>query len=149
MPRAWPVAGVLAGLLSVGLPADAAEFRSIGPAAALLYDGPSTRAKRLYVAPRGMPVQVVAASDPMFVKARDVGGDTFWVARGDLSEARSVVAVTTATVRQSPTEGSAILLQAERGVLLEPLEAAAGGWVRVRHRDGATGFVRAAEVWGL
>jgi hypothetical protein len=23
------------------------------------------------------------------------------------------------------------------------------GWVRVRHRDGGAGFVRATEVWGL
>ena len=23
------------------------------------------------------------------------------------------------------------------------------GWAKVRHRDGATGFVRATQVWGL
>ena len=28
-------------------------------------------------------------------------------------------------------------------------EIAQGGWVRVRHADGATGFVRANQVWGL
>jgi len=35
-------------------------------------------------------------------------------------------------------------------VLLELVEAApAPGWTRVRHRDGTTGYVRVAEVWGL
>jgi flagellar basal body rod protein FlgF len=28
------------------------------------------------------------------------------------------------------------------------LEMAPGGWVRVRHADGATGYVRASQVWG-
>ena len=142
-------AALALALVAAAGAAGAAEFRSIAPAAALLYDGPSVKARRLYVAPRGMPVEVVSASDPLFVKARDVGGDTFWVARGDLSASRSVVAVTPAIVRQSAADGAPAVFQAERGVLLEPVESPAGGWVKVRHRDGAVGFVRASDVWGL
>jgi len=33
-------------------------------------------------------------------------------------------------------------------VALELLEATPNGWLRVRHADGAAGFVRAAQVWG-
>lgn len=145
-----PVArALLLAAAAAAAPVWAAEFRAIAPAAALLYDGPSVKARRLYVAPRGMPVEVIAASDPLFVKARDVGGDVFWVARGDLTSARSVVAATLATVRQAASDQAAVVFQAERGVLLDPIEPPAGGWVRVRHRDGATGFVRTSEVWGL
>lgn len=129
--------------------AAAAEFRSIAPAAAVLYDGPSTRARRLYVAPRGMPIEVISSGDPLWIKGRDVGGDTFWVARSDLTEARTVVAAVPALVRQTASDAAPILFRAERGVLLEPMEPAAGGWVRVRHRDGTTGYVRTNEVWGL
>lgn len=145
-----PAGGALLWAIAVlAAPAGAAEFRSIAPAAALLYDGPSVQARRLYIAPRGMPVEVIAASDPLFVKARDLGGDVFWVARGDLAPVRSVVAASLASVRQSPSDQAAVVFQAERGVLLDPVEPPAGGWVRVRHRDGATGFVRTGEVWGL
>lgn len=140
---------LLLGIAVGATPAWAAEFRAIAPAAALLYDGPSVKARRLYVAPRGMPVEVIAASDPLFVKARDVGGDVFWVARGDLTSARSVVTATVAAIRQSASDQAAVVFQAERGVLLDPVEPPAGGWVRVRHRDGAVGFVRTGEVWGL
>ena len=54
-----------------------------------------------------------------------------------------------ATVGQAASDQAAVVFQAERGVLLDPIEPPAGGWVRVRHRDGATGFVRTSEVWGL
>jgi hypothetical protein len=28
-------------------------------------------------------------------------------------------------------------------------EPAAGGWIKVRHRDGLTGYVKNSEVWGI
>ena len=34
-------------------------------------------------------------------------------------------------------------------VVLELLEAVPGGWVKVRHRDGQSGFLKAPQVWGL
>jgi Bacterial SH3 domain len=37
---------------------------------------------------------------------------------------------------------------AAQDVVLELVEVAPNGWLRVRHADGATGFVRAAQVWG-
>jgi hypothetical protein len=33
-------------------------------------------------------------------------------------------------------------------VILDLLEVASGGWLRVRHRDGETGFIRVTDVWG-
>ena len=54
-----------------------------------------------------------------------------------------------AAVRALPQEGADLVLQAERGVLLELVEPPARGWARVRHQDGNVGYVRAAEVWGL
>ncbi|MCL4762499.1 MAG: hypothetical protein KJ018_12120, partial [Burkholderiales bacterium] len=53
-------------------------------------------------------------------------------------------------------DGAPVAFRAEQNVLLELAEAATSaatasvpGWVRVRHRDGATGFVRIAQVFGL
>lgn len=150
LPRAAALAAaalvVAAGLSPAA--ARAAEFRSVASAGAVLYDGPSAKARKLWIAPRGMPVEVLASPDPVWVKARDVGGDQFWIPRRDLSDARSLITVAPATIRQGASEGASPVLQLERGVLLEPIEPAAGGWVRVRHREGATGWVRADEVWG-
>lgn len=128
--------------------APAAEFREVGSPAAILYDGPSDRARRLFIVPRGTPLEVVSTLD-RWVKIRDISGDVLWIPRTDLVEPRHVVANTLAAMRKSPQSNAELVLQVERGVLLEVLEAdAAAGWLRVRHRDGASGFVDAREVWG-
>jgi len=130
-------------------PAGAAEFRSVGAAAAVLYDAPSHSARKLFIAPRGMPVEVLTTVGG-WVKVRDAQGDAVWIERAHLSATRTVVARTGgAAVRALPQEGADLVLQAERGVLLELVEPPARGWARVRHQDGNVGYVRAAEVWGL
>jgi SH3-like domain-containing protein len=148
-----PVAAVAAAFAAVVLsgtpgPVQSAEFRSVANAAPL-YDGPSKQARKLFAAPRGMPVEVISTLG-QWVKVRDMAGDVVWIERTDLSERRAVVASTLATVRQQPQDTAATVLHADRGVLLELAEGAeaAGGWLRVRHRDGGIGWVRSTEVWG-
>jgi SH3-like domain-containing protein len=131
-------------------PAVAAEFRSVAQPA-ILYDGPSKQARKLFAAPRGMPVELISTVGA-WVKVRDISGDVMWIERGDLAERRSVVTATPATVRQKPQDSATVVLQADRGVLLdlEPgTEPGTPGWTRVRHRDGGSGWVRNTEVWGL
>ncbi len=147
------VAAGLAGLLAAGACGAAAanEFRAIA-APAPMYDGPSKAARKLYAAPRGMPVQVVSTLG-QWVKVRDASGEVLWVERTDLADRRAVVTTAIATVRRDPNDAAAIVMTADRGVLLDLADPAAGespaGWVRVRHRDGVAGFVRSGEVWGL
>jgi SH3-like domain-containing protein len=40
-----------------------------------------------------------------------------------------------------------VVFQAQQNVVLE-LEDVKGEWLRVRHRDGQVGFIKAADVWG-
>ena len=132
-------------------PASAAEYRAIAQPA-VMYDGPSRQARKLFAAPRGMPVEVISTLG-QWVKVRDMSGDVVWVERTELAERRHVVTAAIATVRRDPQDAAPAVLTADRGVLLELVDPAAGespaGWVRVRHRDGVTGFVRLAEIWGL
>lgn len=129
--------------------ASAAEFGSIGTAGAVLFDAPSANARRIAVAPRGMPVELLSVVAP-WVKARDLTGQSFWVDRGDVVRHRTVIATMVATVRAAPQDGAEVVFRVERGVVLDLLEPAAGpGWARVRHQDGTAGFVREREVWGL
>jgi SH3-like domain-containing protein len=43
---------------------------------------------------------------------------------------------------------SAVVAMIDRNVLLELVAPVAAGWVKVRHQDGTSGFVKATEIWG-
>lgn len=126
-----------------------AEFRSVGEAATILYDAPSVKATKLYVAGRNLPVEVIA-TDGAWVKVRDPYGGLSWVEGKALVARRTVfVNVPVADVRQRPETAAPLAFQAQAGVVLELLEPGQTGWARVRHADGATGYVRMGAVWGL
>ena len=129
--------------------APAGEFRSIAENATPMYDAPSVKANKLFVASRYFPVEIIVQVDN-WTKVRDVAGDLSWVERKTLSETRTVaVTAALADVRQRAEEGAPLVFQARRGVALEIVELGAGPWVKVRHRDGQSGFVRANQIWGL
>ncbi len=126
----------------------AAQFRSLAEPA-VLYDAPSARAKKLYVASRGTPVEVITF-DAGWAKVRDASGELTWVERKVLAETRTVVvSVPVADVRAQPAEAAPLAFQAQSGVILELVETGGTGWVRVRHRDGASGFARIGQLWGV
>ena len=142
--------GVLVlALLAVSAPASAAEFRSIAETGTVLYDAPSVKSKKLFVTTRLYPVEIVVNIDN-WVKVRDQAGDLAWVEKKALSERRTVIVTAqVAEVRQTASEQSSLLFQAQQGVALEVAELSASGWVKVRHVDGQTGYVRIGDVWGL
>src|ERR1700722_2021425 len=70
--------------------AQAAEFRSVGEAGAGLYDAPSAQARKLFVARRYYPLEIVVALE-QWDKVRDVNGELAWVEKRALSEQRMVI----------------------------------------------------------
>ena len=127
----------------------AAEFRSIGENATSMFDAPSAKANPLFVASKFYPVELIVQLDA-WTKVRDAAGDLAWVEKKNLSDMRTVVVTAPlADVRAIPEDGAPLVFQARQGVALEITELGAGLWVKVRHRDGQTGFVRANQVWGL
>ena len=136
-------------LLALAGPAAAAEFRSIAASGTLMYDAPSVRAKKLFVASRLYPVEIVINIDT-WAKVRDHAGDLVWVEKKALSDKRTViVTAAVAEARQAASEQATRVFQAQQGVALDIAEPPAGGWIRVRHADGATGYVRISQVWGI
>ncbi|OJX00982.1 MAG: hypothetical protein BGO72_06145 [Burkholderiales bacterium 70-64] len=128
--------------------APAARYFEVANAAAVLYDAPSERARKLFIVVRGTPLEQVAVINK-WVKVRDLSGDVLWIERGDLGPAQHVVAGTLAALRRTPQANGELIAQVERGVLLEVVDAGApAGWLHVRHRDGSIGYVAAAETWG-
>lgn len=128
--------------------AHAIEFKSVGATPAVLYDAPSAKGRKVFIAPRGMPVEVVLTYGT-WTKVRDAAGDLAWVESRFLAPKRHVVVtVGGARVRESAADAASVVFTADKGVLLELVDTASAGWVKVRHRDGQSGYVRAAEVWG-
>lgn len=133
---------------AVASAAAAIEFKSVGAAPAVMYDAPSAKGRKLYVAPRGMPVEVVLTYGE-WNKVRDAAGDMAWIEARRLTPRRHlVVRVANARVRVSADDAAPLVFTADKGVLLELVEPIASGWVKVRHRDGQVGFARASDVWG-
>lgn len=127
----------------------AADFKTVGAAPAILYDTPSVKGAKLFVAPRGMPLEVILSYGD-WVKVRDVSGDLAWTEARNLSNRRHALARTpNLKVRGAPDDAAAPLFIADKGVLLDVTEAPAAGWIKVRHKDGAAGYVRTGDLWGI
>lgn len=143
--RTWMAGALL--LLFAGM-AQALEFRSVGAMPAVLVDAPTERARKIGIAPRGMPVEIVITYGE-WIKVRDASGELSWLPAKSLETKRNViVTVATTRVHAAANEGSPLAFSAERHVLLERVEAPASGWVRVRHADGQSGYAKVTEVWG-
>jgi SH3-like domain-containing protein len=97
---------------------------------------------------RYMPFEQVVTLDS-WVKVRDRSGSLYWVEKRLLSNKRYVFALLPLLdVHAEPNFASSRLFQVRQQVALEFIESTGTGWVRVRHQDGNTGYVRSNEVWG-
>jgi SH3 domain protein len=128
--------------------AQALQYRSVAEPAVILYDAPSRDANRLFVLSKDYPVEVVIPSGD-WVRVRDDTGAFGWIEAKSLSERRMVmVRVPEADARQRPEELAPVAFRVEQGVVLE-FGGFSGGWARVRHRDGAAGYIRLGQLWGV
>lgn len=140
--------GLLAGVAAYAAGAEALEFRAVGDSAAVLYDAPSAKAKKLYVVNQGYPLEVLVQVEG-WCKVRDASGGLSWIENKELTDKRTVmVKVPLAQIRQSAEDNAPVVFQAQQDVILD-LVTSAGAWLEVRHEDGASGYIKASEVWGL
>ncbi|MCB1986402.1 MAG: hypothetical protein H6936_04395 [Burkholderiales bacterium] len=125
------------------------DFFSVAENATVMYDAPSVKSGKLFVASAHLPVEAIVNVEG-WVKVRDSSGSLAWVERQALSEQRFVVVtVPLADIYQMADESAELIFQAQESVVLELLSSDTPGWVKVRHRDGQSGYVRADQVWGL
>lgn len=146
--RRFSTALALACGLGVSGLAQAIEYRSVA-APAILYDAPSEKGKRLFIVAPGTPVEVVVTLDK-WIKVRDPGGAITWIDRRALAAKRTVLVTAARTlVRRQAADSAPPVFEATKDVVLELTDPPAEGWAKVRHADGASGYVRVNEVWGL
>ncbi len=128
--------------------AQAVDFRSVGASPAVMFDAPSEKGRKVFVAPRGMPVEVVLSYGE-WIKVRDAGGDLAWIeSRALVPKRMLMVTAVNGKIRSSADDAAPVVLTADRGVLLELADPVSSGWIKVRHRDGGGGFIKATDVWG-
>ncbi len=144
---------VLAALLPAALAvlstaAQAVDFRSVGPGPAVMYDAPGLKSKKVFIAPAGMPLELVLTNGD-WSRVRDASGELAWIENKHLTNKRTlVVEVPQAAARASASDTAAVVFSASKGVMLELAEPMSSGWIKVRHRDGDIGFLKVEEVWG-
>lgn len=129
--------------------ASAADYRAVGVPVAVLYDAPSAKARKLYLVRASTPLEVVVKLDG-WKKVRDAEGSLAWIEAAQLAEQRTlIVTAAQAELRSAAQPEAPVVATLAKWVLVDWVAVAAPGWVQVRHRDGATGFMRANQVWGL
>lgn len=151
MTQSPSILGIVAlAAACVALPSRALEFRATTEQATIFYDGPSLKSQKLFVVARDYPVEVVVSVEGWF-KVRDINGSPLaWVEKKALGDRRVVaVKVPVADVFATADPNSKLVFKAEQNVLLDLVEQPVSGWVKVRHRDGQTGYISIGQIWGV
>jgi len=139
-----------AGLALLAGSAQAIDYASVFRNA-ILFEAPSLQARKLAIIHTGTPVEVVMTNpDLQWVRVRDPSGAMSWIESNALSKQRTVlVTAEQARVLREANEHSPVVFEAVRDVVLEYVSFERGGWVKVRHTSGSSGYLRFTEVWGL
>jgi len=130
--------------------ASALEFKSVSVPKAVLYDAPSTAAKKILLLSQYYPVEIIVNLGD-WLKVRDAQGGISWVEAKQLSSKRTVmVSAGSAEIKQAADAASALVATLEKDVVLEVVDSKLNnGWLKVKHRDGVTGFILISSVWGF
>lgn len=137
-------------MMLMPLMASALEFRSVAVPKAILYDAPSSAAKKTLLLSQHYPVEVIVNLGD-WIKVRDAQGSISWVEAKQLSNKRTVIVSSNqAEIREAPDAASSLVATLEKDVVLEVVDAKLNnGWLQVKHRDGATGYILISSIWGF
>jgi len=130
------------------LSAVALEYRSVAVPKAILYDAPSSSAKKILLLSQYYPVEIIVNLGD-WIKVRDAQGSISWVEAKQLSSKRTVmVNINHAEIRQSAQASSALMATLEKAVVLEVVDLKLNnGWLKVKHRDGIVGYILISSKW--
>ncbi|PKO50597.1 MAG: hypothetical protein CVU27_08130 [Betaproteobacteria bacterium HGW-Betaproteobacteria-20] len=151
MPNSLSKLLITASILALmPLSASALDFRSVAVPKAVLYDAPSNAAKKVLLLGQDYPVEIVVNLGD-WLKVRDAQGSLNWVEAKQLSGKRTVmITADSAEIRQAADATSKLIATLEKEVLLEVADVKlSNGWVKVKHRDGVTGYVLLSTTWGF
>lgn len=127
----------------------ALDFRSIAVPKAVLYDAPSSSAKKILLLSQNYPIEIVVNLGD-WLKVRDAQGSLNWVEAKQLSNKRTVMVTSSkAEIRQNAELASDLVATIDKDVVLEAADVKLNnGWLKVKHRDGITGYILMTSIWG-
>jgi SH3-like domain-containing protein len=132
----------------VAVSAQALDYRSLNDNTPV-FDAGSRQANAQFILLKGTPVELIVTLD-RWAKVREASGGIGWVERSQLSERpQLIVTAASADVRQSPASDAPLVFTARKDLLLDVADKPTGSWIKVRHRDGRTGFIELKAVWGV
>lgn len=128
----------------------ALEFLSVAVPKAVLYDAPSAAAKKTWLLSQYYPVEIIVNLGD-WLKVRDAQGSINWVEMKQLSTKRTVlVTANSAEIRLQADASSSLLATVDKEVVLEVADVKLNnGWLKVKHRDGVSGFISISSIWGV
>jgi len=117
---------------------------------AVLYDAPSTSAKKTLLLSQFYPVEIIVNLGD-WLKVRDAQGVISWVEAKQLTTKRmALVKTNSAEIRVAADPSSKLVAIIEKDLVLEVLDVtASNGWIKVKHRDGLTGYILTSSIWGV
>lgn len=128
--------------------ASALEYRSAIRHGVILQEAPNDNAKKLYVVSQNTPLELMAEQSG-WARVRTREGKLAWTKQQDLGKRTHLEVIRACAVYKDGNAQSPVVFRAEPGLLIEIIENTRTGWLRIRHRDGLTGFVRIEDVWGV
>jgi len=136
-------------LLLLSTTAAALEFKSVANHKTILYDAPSASAKKILILGQHYPLEMIVNLGD-WIKVRDAQGGISWIEAKNLASKRTVMVVAaSAEIRAEANAASALLATLDKDVVLEIAdEKLTSGWLKVKHRDGVTGFILVSAIWG-
>ena len=142
------VSSLILALLPLSV--SALEYRSVAVPKAVLYDAPSSAAKKVLLLSQYYPVEIIVNLGD-WIKVRDARGSISWIESKQLSSKRTVmVNINNADMRQAADAASTLVATLEKDVALEVIDLKLNnGWIKVKHRDGATGYILISSIWGF
>ena len=131
------------------LSAFALDYRSVAVPKAVLYDAPSSAAKKTLLLSQYYPVEIVVNLGE-WLKVRDAKGSISWVEAKQLSDKRTVLVTSNAEIHEAADATSGLVATVEKNVALEVLDSKLNnGWLKVKHRDGLIGYILISSTWGF
>ncbi len=134
-------------LMMFTLPAWALDFISVKTATAVLYDGPSTQAKPLFVTNRGYPFEVISRQEN-WVKVRDESGLMAWVQTDNVGDAHTVVMRVSGDAHTDASASAPVCAHVAAGVMLPWSGNVNGRWAKVTLPNQSTAYVSLDQLWG-
>ena len=127
----------------------ALDYMSVAEPKAVLYDAPANSAKKIFLLSQYSPVEVVVNLGD-WLKVRDAQGSLNWIEKKHLSSKRTLqVSAKSAEIRQAAADASTLVATLEKDVVLELVDAKLNnGWLKVKHRDGISGYILISSIWG-